>query len=77
MFTIALLAESDEPLREIFSDPASTDLFYGVDGMAKSIINPARLDEYRNGFSALQVSQKFPFSFVRSLDQKITTRNLP
>ena len=37
------------PLQKIFSDPASTDLFYGVDNMAKSVIDPAKLDEYRNG----------------------------
>jgi hypothetical protein len=50
----ALLAESDAPLREIFSDPASTDLFYGVDNMAKSLIDdPTKLEEYRNGLSAL------------------------
>ena len=49
----ALLAESNEPLRKIFSDPASTDLFYGVDNMAKSVIDPAKLDELRNGLSAL------------------------
>src|SRR5215467_14347762 len=47
----ALLAESNEPLRKVFSDPASTDLFYGVDNMAKSVIDPAKLDEYRNGAS--------------------------
>jgi hypothetical protein len=48
----ALLAESNEPLREIFSDPASTDLFYGVDHMSKSVIGPAKLDELRKLISA-------------------------
>jgi len=55
----ALLAESDVPLREIFSDPANTDLFYGVDNMSKSVIDPAKLDEYQNGLSALGKSDYF------------------
>ena len=44
----ALLAESNEPLRKVFSDPASTDLFYGVDNMARALSIRQSLDELRN-----------------------------
>jgi hypothetical protein len=33
----ALMAESDEPLRRIFADPITTDLFYGVDNLCWSV----------------------------------------
>ena len=49
----ALLAESDEPLQKIFSDPASTDLFYGADNMARALSIRQTLMDPRNGLSAL------------------------
>lgn len=41
----ALIVEDPGPLREIFSNPATTDLFYGVDNLCRSFIGNGALNE--------------------------------
>jgi hypothetical protein len=48
----ALRADSDEPLRAIFADPASSDLFYGVDNICQTVLNNHKQDA--DGFAADQ-----------------------
>ncbi len=45
----ALLASTDTELRKIFADPISTDLFYGVDNLCRSV-NGSRNEYVQPGF---------------------------
>lgn len=44
----ALLADANEALRTIFTDPTTTDLYYGVDDLCRSIIRLNKPSEFIN-----------------------------
>jgi hypothetical protein len=48
----ALVSSDNAELRRIFADPVSTDLYYGTDGICRSIFGRLQNDcEYREGFA--------------------------
>ena len=75
----ALLADSDEPLREIFTAPDRTDLFYGADNTAKSIAKGPtgnRTRDLENDFALLdgivnRVDESDPEKALTRLDAKL------